>query len=333
MNETRGREGGALSWRSGQALALLLSCILLSIPAGATPLEENAASAQLIYAPIGDQSHHSFHLVFPPQYQTAADGLKKQLHHELDTIGTTLGIRTGFRTQVELMNPKKFYRTLKLPTWTNAIYLRSRIIIPMKQASELSHHRGRDLEQGELQRAVRHELVHAVIDHQTKGACPGWLDEGIAQLLEGPEHPILRQALQRWVQKERMIPLHLLQTGFTKLPQKMVPAAYAQSLYAVKLLLNEQSPSTVKELFYRLRRGQEFRKAFRTTFSLSFSEFEASLQAHLKDLANSKDGGQTDVVWRWNYDTPLQYTEFAPHKAQMKPSHETRNACKKCKEE
>ncbi|MCB0329937.1 MAG: hypothetical protein KDD70_09745 [Bdellovibrionales bacterium] len=274
-------------------LLLLLSC-LLTTPIGEVQAETPRSYSKLVYYPIGDQSEKSLHLVFPTEFRNTANGLRSKIQDDYQALSNTFGSERSFSAQVQLMEAERFYQKMNVPRWTNAIYIRSKIFVPIKHE--------RENRSGELQRALRHELVHAIIDHQSKGRCPGWLDEGLAQLLEGPEHPILRSALQKWVSRNGVIPLSTLKNGFTKLPREMVPAAYAQSLYATKLLLQDKERSTLKVLMHNLRKESYFPRAFQRSFNMTIEEFQAELEEKLEVLAQSKDYGQSNPVWNVAYE-------------------------------
>lgn len=249
--------------------------------------------AQLTYVPIGSQAEKSLHLIFPDKFRKTAYGMRGRIDDEFRALNEVLDADEGFQAQIRLMEASSFYERMQVPTWTNAIYLNSRIIIPVDTGSTG--------DTAELQRAIRHELVHAIVDHQTSGSCPGWLDEGLAQLLEGPEHPVLRRALRKWVLEEGAIPFDLLQNGFTKLPRAMVPAAYAQSLYTTKFLLSHQTPETLRAFFDDLRNNVPFSLAFEERFDISFERFEELLTRQLKRLALEVDEREVNKIWGLTY--------------------------------
>lgn len=257
---------------------------------GSTALGEEA---QLTYVPIGSQAEKSLHLIFPDKFRKTAYGMRGRIDDEFRSLTEVLNADEGFQAQIRLMEASSFYERMQVPTWTNAIYLNSRIIIPVET--------GTAGDTAELQRAIRHELVHAIVDHQTSGSCPGWLDEGLAQLLEGPEHPVLRRALRKWVLEEGAIPFDLLQNGFTKLPRAMVPAAYAQSLYTTKFLLSHQTPETLRAFFDDLRNNVPFSLAFEERFDISFERFEELLTRQLKRLALEVDEREVSRIWGLTY--------------------------------
>ncbi|NBW40972.1 hypothetical protein EBR25_08220 [bacterium] len=273
-------------WLAAPLFFLFIVVLFGGLPAKS---EENS----LTYVPVGSQDNKSLHLIVPNKFRSSAVVMSGKIDEEFKFLTDILEIDENFKTQIRLMEASTFYERMQVPTWTNAIYLKSRIIIPIASASAVSSQ--------ELQRAIRHELVHAIIDHQTSGTCPGWLDEGLAQLLEGPEHPVLKRALRKWIIEEGVIPFELLQNGFTKLPRAMVPAAYAQSLYATKFLLSHESPEVLRAFFDDLRDNVPFSLAFEERFDVSFEHFELLLSRQLEQLALERSEEGANAIWRLTY--------------------------------
>ncbi|MCB0320425.1 MAG: hypothetical protein KDD60_05815 [Bdellovibrionales bacterium] len=258
------------------AAAWLLTAILGLFPcfAGATP-------ATLIVVPVGPQNENSITLIYPENQKKLGKNVHQWLLREFTDLAALLGKPNGMKLQVQLTESERFYRETGMPRWTNAIYYNSQIIIPIKNSLV-----GED---SQLVRAVRHELVHAITDFLTGGRCPGWLDEGLAQYLEGDEHPALRSALERWVKESGPISFTALQSGFTKLNRKMVPAAYAQSFYSVNQLFHRGSESSFQKFFSALGAGGEESDVFENAFGVSIETFTSEIYAQLNSWKIGKN--------------------------------------------
>ena len=132
---------------------------------------------------------------------------------------------------------------------------------------------------------MRHEYTHAILSALSGGNLPGWIDEGLAQWFEGEESPGLRAALRDWLKTNEPVQLTLLQGGFTKLKPEMVPAAYAQSLLATRLLADKYGFPSIRNYFLLLREGVDKPAAFETAFGIPADKFEAQLSKSLKRWA------------------------------------------------
>lgn len=177
----------------------------------------------------------------------------------------------AFKTNVRLMDEAGFYRRTGAPSWTNAMYYHGEIIIPVPGQPDIEN----------IQRSLRHEFSHAVIHALSNGKCPGWLDEGFAQWAEGAENPGLRPALHNWLSSNQPVPIVALQTGFTRLNPDMVPAAYAQSLFATNLVTQTYGFEAMAHYLRNLRNDITPKEAFSKAFGLAEPEFEKYLHTRL----------------------------------------------------
>lgn len=189
-----------------------------------------------------------------------------------------VGTIPAHTASVKLMPEKVFYRKTKAPKWTNAMFYKGEIIIPI--SAEIA------ADYISLFRAVRHEYSHSITHALTNGNCPGWLDEGLAQWAEGRPNPALKRVLRNWLEDYPPVPLKSLQGGFTKLNAKMVPAAYAQSLFAVDDLIQTHGFEKVRRYFDNLKSGQSNQRAFQGAFKQTEWEFERRLGRTLRDWSD-----------------------------------------------
>jgi hypothetical protein len=175
------------------------------------------------------------------------------------------------------MEEEEFFELTGAPKWTNAMFFRGQIILPIAKSKPV------DIEN--LNRSMKHEYTHAILSALSGGNLPGWIDEGLAQWFEGEESPGLRTALREWLKTNEPVSLSLLQGGFTKLKPEMVPAAYAQSLLATRLVADKYGFPAIANYFLLLRDGVEKEAAFETAFAISLKDFEAQLDRALKRWA------------------------------------------------
>jgi len=181
-----------------------------------------------------------------------------------------------FNLKVRFMHENDFFTYTQAPSWTNAIYFKDEIIIPISQHTLKKSK--------ELIRTIKHEYTHAVVNALSNGRCLGWLDEGIAQLMEGKENQILKQVLINSIKAKKLIKLSKLQNGFTKLSEDLVPTAYAQSLYITKMLIRKYGFHAFQRYFEALRKG--YSQA--GSFIIAFNQNEALVEAvHFQQLRAS----------------------------------------------
>ncbi len=261
------------------SLALLLLSFLTCVP---TVLSEGRAwyeqvdfkrldrEARLRFAPLELQDGSKLTLVSPEEWAPLARELEGQMIEIHAFFGKIFGELPRFQTTLRLIPEKAFFEETGAPRWTNAMFYKGQIILPLSTDDQ-----GIDFEN--IYRSLRHEYTHAVTHALSKGNCPGWLDEGLAQWFEGEVNPALGPALRDWLQKKRPVSFHLLRGGFTRLPSEMVPAAYAQSLYISRDLVEESGFQSMRLLFEDLASGSSFSLAFQRQFGRSIEDYEREL--------------------------------------------------------
>lgn len=185
------------------------------------------------------------------------------------------------KVTLRFLSPVEFKKYTGAPAWTSAMYFNDEITIPLNPT------KGVNL--SDLGRAIRHEYAHAVVSELSTGKCPAWLDEGIAQLLEGKINPLLGPALRKWVTHNDAMPLSWLRNGFTLLDEKIVPAAYAQSLFATRILVKKHGYDGVSKYLTLLNKGTSDKDAFEASFKISQKEFLVDLTYDMKQWARYGD--------------------------------------------
>lgn len=235
---------------------------------------------------LGDGSRLT--LISPSSWSDLSEEISRELTTTHQQLTSLFGLVPAFRTSVRLLDEQAFYKLTGAPSWTNAMFYRGEIIIPLSTSEAI------DLDN--LHRSVKHEYSHAVFSALSGGSIPGWLDEGLAQWLEGEENPALRNTLRVYLNRADPVPLKLLQGGFTKLTPKMVPAAYAQSLLAAQALLKVYGVEKISVFLGLLRNQVSKDYAFETSFGLSEREFEerlgSTLRAWVGDKRESEDANR-----------------------------------------
>lgn len=237
-------------------------------------------STRLRYAPVDMPGGSTLTLITPEQWMPLAYSLTESIEHFHYALNEIFGEIPSFKISLRLMEEEYFYKKTGAPRWTNAMFYRGQIIIPLSttKATEMDN----------IERSIKHEYSHAVIHALSDGGCPGWLDEGFAQWIEGSENPALLPALTRWLKRKKPIPFSKLQGGFTGLDKDMVPVAYAQSLYSTRFIFQEYGIEHLKEYLSRLGKDESKESAFQETFDVSEKEFEKLFVAHVRKLAKKR---------------------------------------------
>ncbi len=273
-------------------LALMLQVVAISADAQNTfsaAYKANSSAIDVIPARFGLRPHlenlvisptrlaggSALTIISPERWESLGQRVAhivEELHGEYSAV---FGKIPPFVATVRLMDREAFLIKTGAPAWTNAIYYRGEIMIPLSDSEKL--------DTLELVRAVRHEYLHAVVHSLSSGRCAGWLDEGLAQWVEGDENPALTMALSRWISSHPPVALSALQGGFTKLESQMVPAAYAQSLFSANQIVQTYGFKPIRLYFDALKADKPAKEAFRSSFGVSEEAFETSLVVSLAE--------------------------------------------------
>lgn len=225
---------------------------------------------RLRYNPVRLDAATEFLFVSPFELTPVVNSLSSELREIHEEYRRFFGgDLPALNTTLEIMTERQFFRATGAPSWTNAMFYKGKIILPYRNSSRA--------ERENLSRSLRHEYAHAVLHSLSGGRCPGWLDEGLAQLLEGHVNPALEPTLKRWLRKNPPVDFKYLQGGFTELEREMVPAAYAQSLFAARSLMKDHGAQKVVRFLTKLQEGSGKHTSFRSVFGESLTQFEETL--------------------------------------------------------
>ena len=136
-----------------------------------------------------------------------------------------------------------------------------------------------------LLRVLRHELAHSFVTAATGGNCPTWLQEGIAEWLEGADAAHDDAIVVAALREQRVVSLLALDSGFRHLSAADATLAYAESHSAVAHILRTRGEPGLKRLLAALGDGLPMEEAFVVALADSYTEFHRSWTGHL--LANA----------------------------------------------
>jgi tetratricopeptide (TPR) repeat protein len=125
-----------------------------------------------------------------------------------------------------------------------------------------------------LLRVLRHELAHSFTASRTAGNCPTWLQEGIAQWLEGGEPSRSDASLAESARQGKLIPLLSLEGPFEGLSESDAEKAYAESLSAVAFLVGRSGEAGIVRLLSALGDRMPSEEALPVALALSYPELQ-----------------------------------------------------------
>jgi hypothetical protein len=176
---------------------------------------------------------------------------------------------------VILYTGQAFYDVTQAPAWTGALN-DGKIRVPLEGLEAMTP---------ALRAVLAHEMVHSFVRYRTRGRCPAWLNEGLAQLGEGRSSARVAAPLLEMHKHGVFLPLSTLQESFRRLDQRQVPLAYAQSLAVVEMLRAREGMPSLGRLLDRVAAGESVDGALRAVFGLTLPEAEEQLIPYLQKKA------------------------------------------------
>jgi hypothetical protein len=188
---------------------------------------------------------------------TLRDRVLGQLDAAREHVARTLGRALPGRAIVVLYRADEFQRVTGVHGWANGAFDgKIRLLIATALPPP-----------GELERLIVHEYAHAVIHERSYGRAPRWLQEGLAQVLDGSTaDPMLR------------VPAQPTLAGIEALIADADPArartGYDLALWVVTDLADRGGMVAMGALLDRLREGEPLGEAMGRVWGLRASELE-----------------------------------------------------------
>lgn len=175
----------------------------------------------------------------------------------------------GPAIRVVLYDPEDFERLTGLGDWAAGVF------------DGVVRVSVRDLTSGQGWRAVLvHELVHAFVQARCGAAVPGWLNEGLAQLLEGRTGELAR--VRERLQGAELFPLEQLTGSLASWEDSAaIGRAYAQSLLFVAYLRQTYGDEALRRMLSGIALGRAPSRSFeeftQVALEVAFQDWRAGL--------------------------------------------------------
>ncbi len=169
---------------------------------------------------------------------------------------------------VILYTTEAFRDVTRAPSWAGAVN-DGRLRIPVQGLAGMTP---------DLARVLRHELAHSFVVAKARRNCPTWLNEGIAQYLEGQRTGGNTRLRQAWAAGARL-PWQALEQSFMALDPRTASLAYVQSLAAVEALAARYGMHEVVRTLALLAAGHAPEAALRQVYGLNYDGLTAAVGA------------------------------------------------------
>lgn len=195
----------------------------------------------------------------------------KILEDAYSEIGRALSFYPDRDISVILYSNDQFRDVTDAPGWSGGIY-DGKIRIPIG---------GIEQETPGLRRMLYHEYTHAVVRAITP-RCPTWLNEGLAQYLEGRDLAAHQHTIKQLARSGSLPSLASLEGSFLGLGDKQASQAYMISLSAVRHIANAFGLYRIRMILDEMASGADGQHAIGRGLALSYEEFELGWRRSLE---------------------------------------------------
>src|SRR5580704_2584098 len=201
-----------------------------------------------------------------------AVGILHVLEDDFRDIESQLDYTPPESIGVILYTGQAFADITRAPSWAGAIN-DGRIRIPVQGLSSVT---------SELARVLKHELTHSFIAQKSRGRAPTWVQEGVAQWMEGRRSNNAAGALVELVGQGRAPSLQMLEGSWMALSSDSASFAYAYSLAAVESIIQSGGISDVSRLLDRIATAPSMDAALRESLHADYVELDQQTVVYLR---------------------------------------------------
>ena len=191
-----------------------------------------------------------------------AHDVLRVLETQFEEISGTLDYVPPEPIGVILYTNQTFMDITRAPGWTGALN-DGRLRIPVEGLSSMTD---------ELARVLKHELTHSFVSQKTGGRCPVWLQEGIAQYMEGKRSGRNAGALSAAYERHMEFSLQSYESSWLTLPKEAASTAYAWSLAVVESIVTVNGVNDLERILERLAAGSTTEDACRAVLREDYAE-------------------------------------------------------------
>ncbi len=193
------------------------------------------------------------------------------LEDHYDVVRDTLNYTPPEPIGVILYTNQQFSDITRAPSWVGALN-DGRIRIPMQGLTSVTD---------DLSRVLKHELTHSFLQQKTAGRCPVWLQEGIAQWMEGRRSDGTARALVVAFEANGGVDLHGLEGSWMNLSTHDATLAYPWSLAVVEAIIAGRGMNDLNRVLDVLSSEGGAEPAIRRVFHMDYSELQAQTISYL----------------------------------------------------
>jgi hypothetical protein len=125
-------------------------------------------------------------------------------------------------------------------------------------------------------------LTHSFVGQKTGERCPVWLQEGIAQYMEGKRSRSMAGALNSAYEKHLEFSLASYESSWMNLPKETASNAYAWSLATVEAIITEEGMVSIERILDRIATQSATEDALHAVLHDSYDDLMQSTVQYLR---------------------------------------------------
>jgi tetratricopeptide (TPR) repeat protein len=196
----------------------------------------------------------------------------RTLETQYEEVSATLNYSPPERIGVVLYTNQTFMDITRAPSWVGALN-DGRMRIPVEGLSTMTD---------ELARVLKHELTHSFVGQKTAGKCPVWLQEGIAQYMEGKRSRSAAGTLSSAYERHMEFSLASYETSWMNLSAETVSSAYAWSLATVEAIVTVNGMGDIERILDRIAAQSATEDAIHAVLHDSYADLTQSTVQYLR---------------------------------------------------
>jgi tetratricopeptide (TPR) repeat protein len=173
---------------------------------------------------------------------------------------------------VILYTQQAFADITQAPGWVGALN-DGRIRVPVQGLTGMTQ---------ELSRVLKHELTHSFIGQKTRGRAPTWIQEGLAQWMEGKRSGDNAAALAKIYSDGHAAPLGRLEGSWMGLQSDAAGYAYAWALANIEYIVQAGGMGDIERILDRIAAGSSTEEALREVLHSDYNDLMQSTAEYLR---------------------------------------------------
>ncbi|HKS80356.1 MAG TPA: tetratricopeptide repeat protein, partial [Candidatus Acidoferrales bacterium] len=196
----------------------------------------------------------------------------RALEDDFNDLESQLDYTPPDQISVILYTEQAFGDITRAPGWAGAIN-DGRIRIPVQGLTGVTP---------DLARVLKHELTHSFVGQKSRGRAPTWLQEGIAQFMEGRRSAADAGALVDAAAAGAIPSLSAMEGSWMGQPENSVALDYAWSLAVVESIVQSGGMTDIGRLLDRVAAAPSTEDACRDVLRSSYSDLQDQTVIYLR---------------------------------------------------